>query len=317
MAARRSWILLVLATIIPSMGASYRTQNFVVEAPTAEFAQQIGQYAEKYRQEKAMQWLGQEMGPWSQPCPIFVTVTRGGAGGATSFAYSQGQVMGQRMEINGSQDRLLNSVLPHEITHTVFAYHFRRPVPRWADEGGSVLSEDEPEKTRHDGLVRQILNTPGRAIPLRRLFQLTDYPDDVMCLYAEGYSVSNFLVEKSSRPAFLAFVAEGMRDGWDAAARRHYGYESVEELERAWQQHLVSTKHPQVQFADNTQNNDPSGKMVVRLTAPPVQMAEARPSMIVRGQSSESSGPRAPMTFTRLPARTTPTATQPHRRREL
>jgi hypothetical protein len=292
MAARRSRLILILATIIPSMGASYRTQNFVVEAPTAEMAQQVGQYAEYYRKEKATLWLGQEMANWSQPCPIYVNVTRGGAGGATSFAYSQGQVMSQRMEISGAPDRLLNSVLPHEITHTVFAYHFRRPVPRWADEGGSVLSEDQPERDRHDALVRQILNTPGRAMPLRRLFQLTDYPEDVMCLYAEGFSVSNFLVEKSSRPAFLAFIACGMSEGWDAAVRRHYSYQSVDDLERAWQQSLMATKHAPTQFASNPQDGDTTGKTVVRLTAPPVQPLDTRPSMIVRGQSSGSeSGP--------------------------
>ena len=92
--------------------------------------------------------------------------------------------------IQGSLDRLLASVLPHEVTHTVFAYYFRQPVPRWADEGGAVLSEDDIERNRHDQLVRQILNTPGRAIPLRRLFAMTKYPPDVMVLYAEGYSVS-------------------------------------------------------------------------------------------------------------------------------
>ena len=44
-------------------------------------------------------------------------------------------------------------------------------------------------------------------MPLRRLFALQQYPSDVMTLYAQGYSVSNFLVSASSRPAFLAFVA--------------------------------------------------------------------------------------------------------------
>ena len=86
------------------------------------------------------------------------------------------------------------------------------------------------------------MNTPNRAIPLRRLFQLTEYPDDVMCLYAEGFSVSNFLVEKSSRPAFLAFINSGMHEGWDAAVRRHYGYENVDDLERAWQQQADLTE---------------------------------------------------------------------------
>src|SRR5439155_21763425 len=102
-------------------------------------------------------------------------------------------------------DRLLASVLPHEVTHTVFAHYFRTPVPRWADEGGAVLSEDDIEKERHDKLVRQILNS-GKAMPLRRLFALKEYPSDVMVLYAEGFSVAQFLVEKSNRPTFLAFV---------------------------------------------------------------------------------------------------------------
>src|SRR5881392_1314593 len=107
------------------------------------------------------------MPPWPEPCPVQVTVNMGGAGGATSFAFDRGRVLGQHMQIEGSLDRLVSSVLPHEVTHTVFAYYFRRPLPRWADEGGSVLSEDDAERNRHDMLCRQILNTPGRAIPLR------------------------------------------------------------------------------------------------------------------------------------------------------
>src|SRR5260370_42563263 len=110
------------------------------------------------------------------------------------------------MKIEGTVERMIASVLPHEVTHTVLAYYFRVPVPRWADEGGAVLSEDDQERNRHDVLVRQVLSS-GRSIPLARLFQLREYPRDVMVLYAEGYSVANFLVAKNGRPAFLAFVA--------------------------------------------------------------------------------------------------------------
>ena len=48
-------------------------------------------------------------------------------------------VSSQRMEIRGEAKQLLNSVLPHEVTHTVLAHHFGRAVPRWADEGGVEL----------------------------------------------------------------------------------------------------------------------------------------------------------------------------------
>jgi hypothetical protein len=286
MAARPS--LLVLAGALLSLGASYRTQNFVVEAPTPGIAQQIGQYAEHYRREKAIQWLGQEMRPWGQPCPLRVTVTMNGAGGATSFAFDNGQILSQDMHIEGSLDRLLVSVLPHEVTHTVFAYHFRTPVPRWADEGGSVLSEDDLERSRHDQMVRQILNTPGRAIPLRRLFTLSNYPRDVMVLYAEGYSVTNFLVASSSRGTFLNFLAQGMHGDWDGALRTCYRYNSVEELEQAWVQHLRNTRQPVNQLASSSgqlPEAAPANRVVVRQTYPPAQPTLQAPQPIYRGQA--------------------------------
>jgi hypothetical protein len=301
MAARPS-ILLVLVGALASLGAQHRTQNFVVEAPTAAIAQQVGQYAEYYRRDKALQWLGQEMPPWPEPCPLRVTVSMNGSGGATSFAFDRGRILGQDMHIEGSLDRLLASVLPHEVTHTVFAHYFRSPVPRWADEGGSVLSEDDQERSRHDGLVRQILNTPGRAIPLRRLFSLTKYPNDVMVLYAEGYSVTNFLVGQSSRQAFLAFVAQGMRGDWDGAARAHYHFANVEELEQAWLQHLRNPRQAPAQLASNrggASEGDPSQRVVVRQTAPPAQPLLEAPRPLVRGQAPgepEEADPRAPLT---------------------
>src|SRR5580704_2042725 len=150
----RRLLFFVLAGIFTSMGASYRTQNFIVEAPTQEIAERMGQWAEYYRRDKAIQWLGREMPPWPEPCPLRIKVTRGSAGGATSFNFEHGQVW-QTMEIEGTLERLQNSVLPHEVTHTVFAHYFRCPVPRWADEGGAVLSEDELERNNHDLMVRQ------------------------------------------------------------------------------------------------------------------------------------------------------------------
>src|SRR5260370_27583640 len=88
--ARRQQFLLVLVGSVASLGASYPTPNFMVEAPTAQIAQQVGQMAELYRKEKAMQWLGREMPQWQERCPLHVKVTFGGAGGATSFNLPHG-----------------------------------------------------------------------------------------------------------------------------------------------------------------------------------------------------------------------------------
>ena len=284
------YVWLVVLGAFSSLGASARTQNFAVEAQTAEIAQQVGQYAEMYRKQKAIQWLGQEMPAWGSPCPLRVTVTPAGAGGATSFGFDRGRILTMEMHIEGPLDRLLASVLPHEVTHTVLAYYFRTPVPRWADEGSSVLSEDDEERDRHDRLVRQKLNS-GRAMPLRRLFALTEYPADVMVLYAEGFSVTSYLVGLSSRPQFLAFVAQGMRGDWDAAVKAHYRFNSVEELEKAWLQHLRNTKQQRPEILASTPQGSGDSRVVVRQTAPPVQPLADQPQPIVRSQAPEEPAP--------------------------
>lgn len=257
MTLRRSIIaLLAIALASPTAvrAATYSTANFTVDAPTADLAKKFGEWAEYYRKEKALDWLGKEMPQWSSPCPIQVQITMGSAGGATEFhfGFANGRpaVASQHMRIFGDAKRLLNSVLPHEITHTVLAYHFGRAVPRWADEGGSVLSENDEERYSHDLRCRELLNA-GRGFHLRVLFQMKEYPSDMIVLYAQGYSVCAYLVEKGGkdgRSKLIQFLTLGMQgndpnhhgtiESWNDAARRVYGFESVDGMEEAWLQAL-------------------------------------------------------------------------------
>jgi hypothetical protein len=263
MTLRRS-IVVLLAVILGSptvaRAANYTTTNFVVEAPTPELAKKFGEWAEYYRNEKAMQWLGQPMPNWPARCPLSIQVAIGSAGGATTFTFGSDNsgrpiVTSQKMEIRGEAKQLMTSVLPHEITHTVLAYHFGRAVPRWADEGGSVLSENDEERFSHDIRCRELLNA-GRGIRLRVLFRMAVYPKDMIVLYAQGYSVSAYLVEKGGggregRAKLLQFLAIGMQgndpnyhgsvETWNDAARKIYGFDSVDMMEEAW---LTALKTP-------------------------------------------------------------------------
>ena len=275
--ARTRWALLAaLAMTAIGQAATVRTTNFVVQAARQDDAEEFARLAEHYRKEKALDWLGREMPPWREPCHLRVTVARTGAGGATTFDFN-GREVHQEMHIEGERERLKHSVLPHEVTHTVFAHHFRQPVPRWADEGGSVYSEDDVERARHDKLVVQVLNS-GRGIQLKALFRLKEYPRDVMTLYAQGYSVSKYLVERSDRQTFLNFVAVGMQKGWDAAANEFYKLRDVDDLEAQWIDHLkkvargeaedavVSKRRPAPAGADRG-----DGKLVVFDSSPPAR----------------------------------------------
>ncbi|VTU00620.1 Uncharacterized protein OS=Isosphaera pallida (strain ATCC 43644 / DSM 9630 / IS1B) GN=Isop_0849 PE=4 SV=1: Peptidase_MA_2 [Gemmataceae bacterium] len=249
MTLRRFYTALVLAALASpgdASAANFETPNFSVEAPTPELARKFGEMAEAYRKEKALEWLGHEMPQWPRKCPLQVQVSMGSAGGATTFTFGSDQgrpvVSSQRMEIRGDAKQLLYSVLPHEVTHTVLAHHFGRPVPRWADEGGSVLSENDEERFSHDVRCREILNA-GRAFVLRTLFRMTEYPRDMTVLYAQGYSVTAYLVDKGGngregRGKLLQFLGGGMNgntaESWNEAARKVYGFESIDALERAW-----------------------------------------------------------------------------------
>jgi hypothetical protein len=233
--ARRSWTLVPLILgLFPFLGgASFRSSNFVVDAPTREIAERVARSAESLRASIARDWLGHDLPAWSKACPIRVKLTAGEAGGLTSFGFTQGHVTDQRMTVEGRLDRILASALPHEVTHTIFASFFGGPMPRWADEGASLLSEDQRERTRHDQIVNDLLARRGE-LPLARLFVIEEYPNDLMSFYGQGYSISRFLIEMGGRPRFLRFIKDGIENNWDTATRVHYNLTNVRELDRAW-----------------------------------------------------------------------------------
>jgi hypothetical protein len=221
--------------LLVSMGAQFRSANFIVETPDPGFAQQVNQAAEKYRRELALEWLGEAMPHWSQPCLITVEVGQHlGAGGATTFVFDHGEVFGWRMNIQGSAQRILDSVLPHEITHMVYASHFRQPLPRWADEGGATSVEHSSERNKHRQMLYQFLRT-GRGIAFSDMFTMTEYPHDIMPLYAQGYSLAEFLIQTAGRRKYVAFLDDGLQnDDWTGAVTRHYGVQDLGALQTTW-----------------------------------------------------------------------------------
>ena len=176
--------------LLVAMGSQQRSANYVVETADPNFARVVSQAAEQYRRDLAVAWLGKTMPDWSAPCVMTVHVGPSlGAGGATTFLFDRGEVYGWRMTIQGSAERVLDSVLPHEITHMVFASHFRCPLPRWADEGGATSVEHISERQKHMKMLVQFLHT-NHGIAFNQMFAMKDYPQPewVLPLYAQGYT---------------------------------------------------------------------------------------------------------------------------------
>ncbi|TWT31787.1 hypothetical protein [Blastopirellula retiformator] len=255
MEARIRFAALLLAALL-SLGANYRTENFVVTAPDQQMAKQVCLAAEGFRKQHATEWLGRELPPWSQPCPILVKVG-GGAGGFTQFAFNRGVPFNWTMEIQGSPERILDSVLPHEVLHTIFATHFGRPLPRWADEGACTTVEHESEKNKNTKLLYECLTT-DRGIAFNRMFSMEDYPPDVLPLYAQGYSLARYLIVQGGKQKYVQYVGEGMRtNNWTRSTNKYYGYHSLSDLQVAWLDwvrdgsQLANVRGPQQQLAQN------------------------------------------------------------------
>ena len=259
-----------LLVLLCGLGAKHVTPNFEVEAPTAAIAEKVALTAERCREDLAVEWLGHKLPNWFKPCQVRVKVGQFGAGGATTFSFAGGEVYGWDMTVQGSLERILDSVIPHEVSHTIFACHFRRPLPRWADEGAATLAEEDSERRRQRKLAEEVMPTK-RRIPLRELLSITEYPKNmqhVLTLYAEGFSLADFLVQKGGKSRFLAFMQDAHVSGWDAALRRHYEEESVEALESKWSNWVVAGS-PALRL--------PEGELV----------ADANTSSVVRSQNPE------------------------------
>lgn len=273
----RRFIAACLAVVVGAQAAGhagaadFRTANFIVDAPTPDLARKIGEAAEHYRQVLAEEWLGAPLPRWSRPCPIKAQVgPHLGAGGATTFVFDRGEVYNWTMSIQGSEERIVDSVLPHEITHTVFASHFRRPLPRWADEGACTTVEHPVERGRQHKLLIEFLST-GRGIAFPAMFAMREYPRDVLPLYAQGYSLARYLIDRGGRRKYVAFVADGLAsDDWSGSLDKHYGIGSVAQMQHVW--------------LDWVKQGCPAPPASIAAAAPP-----ARPGAVAtaRGQSPE------------------------------
>ncbi|MDR1958991.1 MAG: hypothetical protein LBQ54_08105 [Planctomycetaceae bacterium] len=255
--------VLVLET---AFTAEYRTPNFLIRNVNSDkLAKHFGDTAEKLRHDLAILWLGEPLPQWSAPCPILFKVGELGAGGQTSFVFSnetpfQGEVYGWEMKIQGSVEDLTTAVLPHEITHTIFASYFRCPLPRWLDEGGATTVENAEEQANYRRQLIHFLKT-DRGIPFNNLVKMADYPADVMPLYAQGYSVVEYLIALKGHRNFVRFVTTGLlSENWGKSVQECYGIQNLGDLQLQWVA-WVREGFPQIEtstlIADNMSSVSP------------------------------------------------------------
>lgn len=254
---------LLMATVTAD-AADVVTTNFTVRAPSRQLARKVGELAEQYRKDLAIRWTGQEFPAWPNRCPITVEIAQH-AGGETSFIFMPDRTGRSapshwQMKVFGPPERILDSVLPHEVSHTIFATHFGRPLPRWADEGACTTVEHESERRRNNRMLIEFLQTK-RGIPFNHMFSMKQYPDDILPLYAQGHSLARYLIMQKGERHFVDYIGAGMdreRPGripqtWNQVTQEFYGFENLSDLQVTWLK-WVSDGSPNLERQDIAQS---------------------------------------------------------------
>jgi hypothetical protein len=232
-------IALGFATALPA--ATFKTANFEVIADSPAIAREVAESAEKWRTTLAEHWLERPLKAWNYCCRIEVKTQESGGTGWTTYQFVGGKVHRVGIRMQGSLDRLLEYVLPHELTHAVLSTATGVALPRWADEGAAMLSESQSQKLRQNLVVEQLIHT-GDVIPLRQMLQMMEYPPNkakLYAFYAQSLTLAEFLIAQRGPVRFLEFVNEGHSGEWDAAIHLHYEIENVEALQGAWSEWVL------------------------------------------------------------------------------
>ena len=91
-------------------------------------------------------------------------------------------------------------------------------------------------------LIEFLSQKPSRGIAFNRMFTMRQYPHDILPLYAQGYSLAKFLIQKEGKRYFLDYVAKGMANekrmqlltAWDRATHECYGFKDLSDLQLEW-----------------------------------------------------------------------------------
>ncbi len=226
---------LVLGATANVSAATYRTLNFTVYADSDDFARRAGVAAEQYRRDLAIFWFGEELPNWSKPCVLTIkTGASLGAGGETVFTVANGEAYDWKMTAQGTEERVLDSVLPHEITHAILASYLRAQAPRWIDEGMATLVEADDERANYRFRLADFLHS-RKGIAFNDMVAMKEYPDDVMPFYSQVFSVCEYLILIGGPRRLAEFAKEGARSNdWNAALRRYYEGRSLGDLQLEW-----------------------------------------------------------------------------------
>jgi len=242
---------LIPSAAAPAWGAGFaRNSDYIVFADDQSLADAVIAQASKYRKEIALRWLGEELPPAVGRTVINVTISSDEDRGLTLPADGPGRQL-HNIWLTTSRERATGSTLAHELTHAVLATRYPRDLPVFANEAIANLQDDAERSAIRHRTISWFARTNNWP-PLREVFEAESISSVDSASYAVASSVAEYLCTLSSEPKFLQFAIDGKRIGWDQALRTHYKLESVEQLQRQWQEWVLRSSASTTALSKNT-----------------------------------------------------------------
>lgn len=229
-------IMYVLGSILVLlfMAATAFGQNYRVHGPPGESvrAKQIADRCEECRREIAIAFFGKALPDEPARIPVYWQNWTHETGGGGSTSYHGSHIT---HKLQGSFDKVMNDVIPHEICHQVVyrglgGYH----LPLWMNEGIASTCESDEEITRRENKLQECLRT-GRGIPVKRLMMMERYPAEMWPYYFQSTSLARFLIGQGGLDKFLDLDRQHRRsNSWTQSIADVYGYPTLTDLQRDW-----------------------------------------------------------------------------------
>ncbi|HUQ71058.1 MAG TPA: hypothetical protein VM165_16135 [Planctomycetaceae bacterium] len=152
------------------------------------------------------------------------------------------RVVMRRIDLRCDASDWCVAALPHELTHVVLAERFHsRPLAPWADEGIAMLSEASlKQQQRMTDLRHALQHRPTYRI--RDLLAVRQLPPAHLrdAYYGQSLALTSWMVDRATPQGFARFLQTCDTASLDEAVRQELGLNGVADLEREWQQWVLS-----------------------------------------------------------------------------
>lgn len=215
----------LLATSVDAAGLA-RGDHFTVITPASDqYAAQVRDTAEAFRQEFAEDWLG--AAPEANVRTVISVNFSIDNRGYTLARDSRSQKF-HNVFLSASPEHASGPMLRHEVAHTVLATAYPHRLPVWVEEG--IACRYDCKEWREERAREKFTPSVAELLDAREVD------------YTAAESLVAYLLTKGDKHTLLAFADDGRRRGWGEALSTHYRIADVAELQRGWRAWLEETR---------------------------------------------------------------------------